>query len=63
VLGRQIYFETTGPQTIRIQRREDGISIDQIVLSARTWLSTPPGPTKHDATILSVKPGEPLKDN
>jgi endonuclease/exonuclease/phosphatase family metal-dependent hydrolase len=63
VLGREIYFETTGPQTIRIQRREDGISIDQIVLSARTWLSTPPGPTKHDATILSVKQGEPLKDN
>ena len=28
-----MYFATTGPQTIRIQRREDGISIDQIVLS------------------------------
>jgi endonuclease/exonuclease/phosphatase family metal-dependent hydrolase len=55
VLGPEIYFETSGPQTIRIQQREDGISIDQIVLSAATWLSLPPGPPKHDATIVPVK--------
>ena len=38
-----IYFRTSGPQTIRLQQREDGISIDQIVLSAGTYLSTVPG--------------------
>jgi hypothetical protein len=39
-------------QTIRIQRREDGISIDQIVLSRVTYLARSPGATKNDATIL-----------
>ena len=28
VLGPQIFFQSTGPQTIRIQTREDGLSID-----------------------------------
>jgi hypothetical protein len=41
-----------GVQTIRIQRREDGISIDQIVLSRVTYLARSPGATKNDATIL-----------
>ena len=55
VLGPEIYFESSGPQTIRIQRREDGISIDQVVLSAVTWLSTAPGPAKDDATTLPMR--------
>jgi hypothetical protein len=55
VLGPEIYFETTGPQIIRFQRREDGISIDQVVLSAATWLTTPPGMAKTDATILATQ--------
>lgn len=55
VLGPEIYFDTTGPQTIRVQRREDGIGIDQIVLSATTWLAVPPGSTKDDQTILPVR--------
>ncbi len=55
VLGPEIYFEATGPQTIRIQRREDGISLDQVVLSAGAWLSTSPGATKNDATILPAR--------
>jgi hypothetical protein len=53
VLGPEIYFATTGPQTIRIQNREDGLSIDQIVLSPSRYLTTPPGPTKNDITIVS----------
>jgi hypothetical protein len=53
-MGPAIFFETTGPQTMRIQRREDGISIDQIVLSATTWLSTSPGALKYDTRILPV---------
>lgn len=35
VLGPPIYFAASGPQRIRIQVREDGLGIDQIVLSAR----------------------------
>ena len=52
VLGPTIAFETSGQQTIRIQRREDGISIDQIVLSPVTYLTTSPGKTKNDDRIL-----------
>jgi hypothetical protein len=53
VLGPPVYFATTGTQRIRIQPREDGISIDQIVLSPARYLSVPPGPTKNDATIVA----------
>ena len=52
VLGPLVYFNTTGPQTLRIQTREDGFSIDQIVLSPSKYLSTGPGPNKNDGTIL-----------
>jgi hypothetical protein len=51
VLGPQIYF-ASGTQTIRIQQREDGLAIDQIVLSPGTYLTKPPGPTKNDTTIV-----------
>ena len=52
VMGPPIYFEATGAQTIRIQPREDGISIDQIVLSPAVYFNTAPGPTKNDSRIL-----------
>jgi hypothetical protein len=48
-----IYFATSGPQTIRVLRREDGISIDQIVLSAGRYLNASPGLAKNDTTIVS----------
>ena len=51
--GELIYFATTGAQTLRVQRREDGISIDQIVLSASTYRDSSPGLTKNDTTILT----------
>jgi HKD family nuclease len=51
--GPPIYFATTGRQTIRVQTREDGISIDQMVLSASTYLTARPGALKNDTTILS----------
>lgn len=47
-----IYFAQSGPHTIRIQVREDGLSIDQIVLSSGAYLNAPPGPPVNDATIL-----------
>jgi len=48
-----IYFEQTGVQTIRVQVREDGVSIDQIVLGADRWLTAAPGMPKNDNTILT----------
>jgi hypothetical protein len=51
-LGTPIYFATSGTQNIRVQQREDGISIDQIVLSSAKYTSVAPGARKNDATIL-----------
>jgi exonuclease III len=53
-LGPLVSFATSGEHTIRLQIREDGMSIDQIVLSAKTYLSTAPGATKNDTTILAL---------
>jgi hypothetical protein len=53
VLGPAIYFASSGPQRIRIQVREDGLGIDQIVLSAAKYLTSAPGALKNDTTILS----------
>ena len=50
--GAPIYFEKSGPQRLRVQLRQDGVSLDQIVLSAGEYLSRPPGATKNDRTIL-----------
>jgi hypothetical protein len=47
-----IYFATTGPQTIRIQQREDGVSFDQIVLSPGTFLTASPGALKNDTVVV-----------
>lgn len=52
VMGPLVYFATSGTQRIRIQQREDGVSIDQIVLSPSTYLNTSPGLLKGDATVL-----------
>jgi hypothetical protein len=53
VLGPAVVFERTGLQTIRLQPREDGLLIDQIVLSPETYLRAAPGATKDDTTILA----------
>ena len=37
---------------IYIQTREDGVSVDQVVLSAEKYLTAPPGAATHDVTIL-----------
>jgi hypothetical protein len=52
-LGEPIVFAASGPQTLRIQVREDGVSLDQIVLSASTFASSAPGATRNDAVILN----------
>lgn len=41
------------PETDRIQTREDGVSIDQIVIGSAKHLTTPPGAATNDTTIVS----------
>jgi len=53
-LGSAIYFQSTGTHTIRVQVREDGLSIDQIVLSPQSYLSAAPGNAINDTTILTA---------
>lgn len=57
VMGPELYFNTTGTQTLRIQVREDGLSIDQIVLSPSLYLNASPGALKNDTTILTSTGG------
>jgi phosphatidylserine/phosphatidylglycerophosphate/cardiolipin synthase-like enzyme len=52
-LGPHIYFPSTGTYTIRVQQREDGAIIDQIVLSPDAFLTAAPGARRNDTTILS----------
>ena len=59
VLGPLVYFAQSGPQTLRIQQREDGISIDQLVLSPARYLTAAPGATTNDATLVAFVP-EPV---
>jgi phage gp37-like protein len=56
VLGPLVYFNST-TQKIRIQIREDGLSLDQIVLSPSTYKSAAPGALKNDTTILPRSSG------
>jgi hypothetical protein len=55
-LGAPIYFEASGTQTIRVQQREDGVIIDQIVLSPDVYATIPPGSRRGDSTILPRNP-------
>ncbi len=57
VLGPLIYFATSNPQTLRIQTREDGLSLDQIMLSPSAFLTTAPGALKLDTTIYPATQG------
>jgi hypothetical protein len=47
-----VQFPAGGTQRIRIQTREDGVMIDQIVLSSGVYRSARPGTTRNDTTIL-----------
>ena len=55
--GTPIYFATTGPQRLRVQSREDGLAVDQIVLSAVRYVTQAPGTAKDDTTILPATTG------
>jgi hypothetical protein len=51
-----VYFAQSGPQTIRLQQREDGIGWDQLILSSAAYPSLP-GAKKNDATIVDENLG------
>lgn len=46
-------FATSGAQTLRLQVREDGIQIDQVVLSSSRYLTQRPGAVAGDTTIVA----------
>jgi len=50
--GVTLRFREAGMKRLRIQVREDGVSIDQIVLSAVKYRTTRPGTAKNDTLIL-----------
>jgi hypothetical protein len=54
-LGPLLRFDRSGLQTIRVQTFEDGFSIDQIVLSPSTYLTSAPGSLQKDSTILPMQ--------
>jgi hypothetical protein len=45
-------FASSGSHTLRIQIREDGVQLDQIVLSSTTYLNTSPGSVSNDTVIV-----------
>ncbi len=51
-LASPVYFAASGTHTLRLQPREDGILIDQIVISSKAYAAKRPGALKNDATIL-----------
>jgi hypothetical protein len=48
----EVWFASSGTQTMRIQIREDGVSVDQFVLSPSRYLTSAPGPVGGDSTIV-----------
>ena len=52
VSGVTLRFPAGGPQTIRIQTREDGVSVDTVVLSSEKYRTARPGTAKNDTTKL-----------
>jgi hypothetical protein len=48
----EVRFAAGGTHTIRVQVREDGVQLDQIVLSPTAYRASAPGTLKHDSTIV-----------
>ena len=55
----RVRFATAGTKTLRVQLREDGVAVDQIVLSPATWFSASPGALRHDTTIVPKPSASP----
>jgi regulation of enolase protein 1 (concanavalin A-like superfamily) len=56
-MGPNVYFATSGTHTVRIQQREDGAIVDEVVLSPGKYLCGPPGSRLSDMTILPSTDG------
>jgi len=52
-----IQFTSGGSKTVRVQTREDGVEIDQIVLSASSYRHSAPGSPTWDSTHVNVVEG------
>lgn len=66
VNGVTLRFPGGGVQRIRIQTREDGVSIDSVVLSSEKYRTTRPGTATNDTTVLEhtgpwVYPGDGVR--
>ena len=48
-----VTFPVSGAQTIRIQVREDGVQLDQVVLSPSRFFNSAPGGPTNDGTIVA----------
>ncbi|MEQ1727807.1 MAG: carbohydrate-binding protein, partial [Vicinamibacterales bacterium] len=53
-----VSFSASGAHTLRLQTREDGVQLDQVVLSRATYLTVAPGQRSGDSTIIA-KPAVP----
>jgi hypothetical protein len=51
-----VSFGQSGTHTLRIQTREDGVQLDEIVLSPSTYLSQSPGQVMNDQTKITKPP-------
>ena len=47
-----VRFNPPTEQTLRVQTREDGVRVDQIVLSSATYIDSPPGAPINDTVIV-----------
>jgi len=47
-----VYFATGGTKTIRVQTREDGVRLDQIVISPAKYVNSSPGAVRDDNTLV-----------
>jgi len=54
-----VAFTGSGTHTIRVQTREDGANVDQIVLSPATYLASAPGAVVNDSTIVPKASSSP----
>jgi hypothetical protein len=54
-----VWFQNSGTHTIRVQVREDGVEIDQIVISPSSYATNSPGSVSNDNTIVPPPTAQP----
>ncbi len=54
-----VRFADSGRHRLRVQLREDGVDLDQIVLSSARYATAAPGATRNDTTIVPKPAGGP----